>query len=508
MEAARVPRGTAYVSAQNALNFLVGLIFYMVVARILPTEDIGSIAALTFVYSTVPAIIPLALPTAAAKFVSEYLGRGESEKAGAVVSAIKKIVFSISILTLVLMAGVANWFSILLWGNGNGALIFLIISFAVFVSTIRITYLGFLQGLQWFGKFAIAAFTAFALGRVLGMILVVAGWSLIGVVIGWLIGEAVGLILTMLLFRGALPKPTQKCDLRMLFRFSLPLFVMFTIITLADWTDRMLFFGLTHELASLGIYDLAVRGAATISIIWMAFSTTVLPMLSGLYGKTGKEAVRAALKTSLRYLTYLTLPACFGLAAISRTVMALLFGRGYTAGSPLLAILAVASISISFGMIFGSTLQALGETRMFIGIGLASIVADVLVIILSVPILGVLGATLARVTLWGVYSAATFLALRTKAKIEFDGEALQKGFLASVIMAAPLLIFDMVYASRLTDTLTVICASSEILLGIAIYGISLIALRALHSQDFELLKRIVPTSLHGFLNLFRGVFTR
>lgn len=508
MEASRVPRGTAYVSVQNALNFLVGLIFYMVVARILPREDIGAISALTFVYLAVPAIIPLALPTAAAKFVSEYLGRGESGKAGAVVSAIKKIVFGISILTLVVMAGVSNWFSILLWGNGTGTLIFLIISFVVFVSTIRITYLGFLQGLQWFGKFAIAAFIAFALGRVLGMILVVAGWSLIGVVTGWLIGEAVGLILTMLLFRGALPKTIEKCDLRRLFRFSLPLFVMFTIITLADWTDRMLFFGLTHELASLGIYDLAVRGAATISIIWMAFSTTVLPLLSGLYGKTGKEAVRGALKTSLRYLTYLTLPACFGLAAISRTVMALLFGRGYTAGSPLLAILAVASISISFGIIFGSTLQALGETRIFIGIGLASIVADVLVIILSVPVLGVLGATLARVTLWGVYSVATFLALRTKVKIEFDGEALRKGFLASVIMAAPLLIFEIVYASRLTDTLTVICAGSEIFLGIAIYGISLIVLRGLHSQDFELLKRIVPTSLHGFLNLFRGVFTR
>jgi len=508
LEASRVPRGTAYVSAQNALNFLVGLIFYMIVARILPTEDIGSISALTFVYTTVPAIIPLALPTAAAKFVSEYIGCGESEKAGAVVSAIKKIVFGISILTLVVMAGMSNWFSIILWGTGTGTLIFLIISFVVFVSTMRITYLGFLQGLQWFGKFAIAAFSAFALSRVLGMILVVAGWSLVGVVTGWLIGETIGLILTMLLFRGALSKPTEKCDLRMLFRFSLPLSVMLPIITLADWTDRMLFLGLTHELASLGIYDLAVRGATTISIIWMAFSTTVLPMLSGLYGKTGKEAVRGALKTSLRYLTYLTFPVCFGLAAISRTAMAILFGRGYTGGSLFLAILALASISISFGMIFGSTLQALGETKIFIGIGLASIAADVLIIILSVPILGVLGATLARVTLWGVYSAATLLALRTKIKIEFDGEALRKGFLASVIMAVPLLIFEMLYASHLTDTLTVICASAEIILGMGIYGISLIALRALHPQDFELLKRIVPTSLHGFLNLFMGVFTR
>lgn len=502
-QAVRVTRGTLYISAQSALSFAVGLIFYMIVARILPREDIGALSALTFVYVTVPILAQLALPVAATKYISEYLGRGEVDKAAAVASTVKKLVVGLSLVVLAVMLLLSGWFSVLLWGNVTGAVIFITISVAAFFAAVRTVYLCLLQGLQRFGKYAITGSAAFMLSRVMGVILVFFGYSLTGVAMGWLIGEIIGLGMTVLAFHGGLPKPTNKFELKMLFNFSLPLFVLLLVTTVSDWADRMLFLALTHDLPSLGVYDLAVRGATTLSIIWMAFATTVLPMLSELYGQKGKDAITGALKSSLRYLTYLIIPAGFGLAAISRTAMALLFGRGYTIGSLPLAILALASVFLSIGTILGSALQALGETRVFIKVGLASLAADVMVIVFSVPILGVLGATAARVTLWLVLFTLTYSALRRVVQVEFDKEALWKGTLASLIMTIPLLSFETVYA----NFSPILCAVIEIAAGVTTYSIALFSLRALHKQDFELFQQMAPASTRKFLNCFERFFT-
>lgn len=506
METSRAPRGAFYISVQYALNFAFGMIFYMIAARMLPKEDIGAISVLTFLYIAIPVVTQLALPAAATKYISEFLGRGKAEKGAAVASMVKKTVLVLSLITLAIMLALSNWFSTLLWGGTLGATIFIFISFVIFISTIRLTFWSFLQGLQWFGKFAVAGFVAFALTRILSAIFVVLGLRLMGVATGWLIGEAAGLILVMAFLRGAFTKPKDKIGLKMLFRFSLPLFAMLLVVTISDWVDRMLFLGLSHDLASLGIYDLAVRGATTISIVWSSFSMTVFPMLSELYGRKGKKTVTPALKTSLRYLTFLILPACLGLAAISKTAMATLFGHVYTIGSLPLAILGLASVLIAFGMVFGSAIQALGETRVFIGIGAASILADAIVIFLAVPIFGVLGATMARVVLWAVYATTTLLALKRHIKVEFDMEALWKGTLASIIMVLPLLFLEVTYADRFPESLTLLFAGTEIFVGIVVYGVSLIILRALHSRDFKLLKQIAPASFHRFLDPFKRFF--
>jgi len=506
LEVSRAPRGTFYISIQYALNFVFGMIFYIIAARLLPKEDIGAISVLTFLYITIPVVSQLALPAAATKYISEFLGRGRAKGAAVVASMVKKTVFGLSLITLAIMLALSNWFSTLLWGGPLDAAIFISISFVIFISTIRLTFWSFLQGLQWFGKFAVAGFVAFGLTRILSALFIVLGLQLMGVAIGWLLGEAIGLVLVMLFLRGAFTKPKDEIGLKMLFKFSLPLFATLLVITASDWIDRMLFLGLSHDLASLGIYDLAVRGATTLSIVWSSFSMTVFPMLSELYGRKGKEGVTPALKTSLRYLTYLILPACLGLAAISKTAMATLFGRVYTIGSLPLAILGSASVLIAFGMVFGSAIQALGETKVFIGIGAASILADAIVIFLAVPVFGVLGATMARVALWAVYATMTLLALKRHVKVEFDAEALWKGFVASVVMVLPLLFLEIAYADRFPESLTLLFACIEIFVGIGVYGVGLIILRALHSRDFELLKQIAPASFHRFLEPFKRFF--
>jgi len=500
----RAARGTAYISLQNALNFLSGMMFYIIAARILPPEDIGALSALTFIITIMPVVAQLALPTAAAKYISEFFGRGETYKATAVSVAVKKIVFSLSLVFFLVLAALSSWFSNVLWGNGAHVQVFLILSVTFFLVTIRLTYLAFLQGLQWFGKFAFAGFFAYALGRVMALIFILIGYGLTGVMLGWLVGEAVGLPLTVAFFHGSLPKPTAKINLKMLFSFSLPLFVLLLVSTASDWADRMLFLALSHDLASLGVYDLAVRGALTLSIIYLAFSTTVLPTLSEIYGKSGKDAITSALKTSLRYLTYLILPAGFGLAAISKTAMALMFGAGYaTFGRLPLAILSLATAFLATGTVLASTLQAIGETKVFVKISLASIAADILVIIITVPVIREVGAALARVTLWLVLFTLTYIALNKRVHVELDKEALWKGAVSSVIMIIPLLGFEVMYADAIQPAISAII---EIGFGMFIYGVCLFAFKALHKQDFEILQRIAPAFSRRILKLFERFF--
>ncbi|HYB92650.1 MAG TPA: polysaccharide biosynthesis C-terminal domain-containing protein [archaeon] len=502
----RTTRGTVYVSIETALNFLAGLIFYVIAARILPTADIGGLTALTFIFTIVPVTAELALPTAAAKYMSEFIGRGETDKAAAVSAAVKKIVLITSLVSLFLVAILSTWFSHLVWGDASHAQIFLILSVALFLTTIRATYLGFLQGLQSYGKYSLVGFFAYALARVAAVILVVMGYGLTGVMVGWLIGEVVGLPLTIALFYGFLPKPTTTFDMKTLFSFSLPLFALLFVTTASDWTDRMLFFSISRNLSNLGVYDLAVRGATTLSIFYIAFSTIVLPTFSEIHGRSGRKPITRTLKTSLRYLTYLILPAGFGLAAISKTAMALMFGPSYVAiGRLPLAILALATFFIAIGTVFSSTLQAIGETRVFIMISLAAIVADILVIIIAVPFFGVVGASFGRITLWAVLFALTYIALNKRVRVEFDKESLWKGMVSSVIMAAILLGFEFTYATSFSPGFDAVI---EIISGAIIYGICLFALNGLHKRDFEILMHTAPTFSHKILKRFERFFTR
>lgn len=430
----RAGKGAIYVAIQSVSQFAIGLLYYSLLARSLTEAEIGIISTLSFISSIYIVFAHLSLPIAATKHISEFMGKNDAESASSVAKRTIKLVMQISILILVGIYVTLPFIEI----DQSIKLLIMISCATGFFATIKTTYLEMLRGLQMFRKYSITITLAIIANRLIGIALILFNFNILGVVTGWLIGEVIGVILVTSFYHGTLPKTEKSYSSRQLLTFSIPLFFTTLIGTFSTWADRIIFLALTSDLEKLGIYDFAIRGSHTLALIWITLSVITLPAFSELFSQTNKRGLSEAIAKTIRYLAFIIFPAAFGLATISKTAMALLYGWQYALGNLLLSILATFSIFSAFGAIVGSALQSMGETRVFIKITLATLLTNLLISITLIPILNVLGSTIAQAATMVVGFTYAFYELRKRIKIKIDKDVLWKTLLASSIMIIPL----------------------------------------------------------------------
>jgi O-antigen/teichoic acid export membrane protein len=90
-EVYNVPRGTAYLTTQQVITYTTYLIFYVALARILSPKEVGQISLLLAAQAAFVALTQLGLPSAATRYISGNIGRGDSRTAGAVARTILRL---------------------------------------------------------------------------------------------------------------------------------------------------------------------------------------------------------------------------------------------------------------------------------------------------------------------------------------------------------------------------------------------------------------------------------
>jgi len=144
-------KGATYVGIQGILRFIIGLLYYSIIARLLTEAEVGVISTLTFINLIFIIIASLSLPIAATKYISEFIGQNDKEKASAVAKKTIRLVFFLSIFLFIGIYLIIEFFL----GYIYTSKVVVIISCATaFLATIRNTYLEFLRGLQMFGKYS------------------------------------------------------------------------------------------------------------------------------------------------------------------------------------------------------------------------------------------------------------------------------------------------------------------------------------------------------------------
>ena len=500
MTLARIGRGIRYLLILSVFQILATVIFYYVISKVLTKPEVGLVATLIFTYTTLIALSSLALPVAGAKYVSEFLGRGEEEKASAVAkSLVRLVLISSSIVTAIFH--IALILFMVIGGNFSELIPFSLMGVASFVASLKLTYLGLVQGLQLFDKYSIVNLSTTIASYSVSIFLVL-NLGLTGFASGVLTGEMVGLALVFFFYHKQLPKTKLSHNPKALLGFSIPVFAMQVVTILSDWVDRILFLAVSLNLALLGVYDLAIRTVASMLVISNFVEALTLPVFSRAYGHDGEKNVTPLLRRSLRYLSFMYFPTALGLAAVSRTVMVLVYGEAYVEGGLPLAILSISSISMAFSSLLGSALKSIGKTGVFVKISLASILINTVIVVVLTPFLGIIGATLARVFSSLFVFLLIFRELGHWIKIEIDLDGLWKGLLSSVITAVSMLCFD-----ALSHSSTPIDLSLEIGLGVLSYILALILLRALRREDFRVLRQVLPI-FNVFIDYFENLFSR
>ena len=505
MAATNIGKGLTYIAILNALQLVVGIVFYYVVSNILTPTEIGVMSTLNFAYATFIVLAPMGLQFAAVKYVAEYLGRGEEEKAAAVAKSMARLVLigSIGFLAIFITIAVSL---IRVWADIEGIeILFIIIALASTFGTLRNAYLALLQGLQLFDKYAIANLAAMSSSRLLGMILVILKQRLLGVVLGTLLGEIGGLLLTFHFYSGHLPATNEGADRKLLFNFSLPIFGMMLLATFQDWSDRMLFLVVSHDLDALGLFELVIRAATSLGIVGAVVDVIMLPAFSDAFAKGGKEQLASMMTTALRYLGFLYFPAAIGMATISQTAMTILYQtRTAEAGYLPLTILSVFSIFGTFATILNSGLKSTGKTSSFVRISLLALVVDGVIVAILSPQIGLYGAVVARSASVLVTFLYTLLVCRKEVELRVERDGLWKGLVASASIIPPVVLLD----RYVSFPHVFINLAAEVVVAVSVYVLMLLFLKALRKQDFHILRQMMPRRLHGLVSVLEKLYLR
>jgi len=507
MQTNNIPKGTFQITLTNAVQYLVMGLFYIAVTKTnaLTQTDIGSLSILSFLSSTVILITGLALPTALTKFASEKLGKNQLGEAASVQKTVTKTILILSVTGFIIAILLSNQLSQYLLGSSIYThLIILMLIYTLFFSIITLCN-STLQALYLFGKMATVTLIFIVISRTTAVILAMLRMGLEGVIIGYITGSIIALVTAAAFIRNRFPKTTHNTSLKPILNFSLPLFLSSLTLLVLNWADVLIVTATTSDYSLTGIYYIALRSVTTLSILWIPISTTIFPALSAKHGLKKPEDITNILKTSSRYLIYVILPSCLGLAAISPTALAFFYDPSYTSGAIPLSILSVAMIITALYSLLTTALTAAGKTKQLLNINIILAVSTVTTLTAIVPFLQTAGAALARLTTQVIGITLAFYILRKETPVQIDKEALWKSALASTLMIPPLLIFESTISKNLTITQTLII---EILTAASIYTLSLYILKALKNRDFELLRQALPKALTKYINLIEKIVTR
>jgi O-antigen/teichoic acid export membrane protein len=212
-------------------------------------------------------------------------------------------------------------------------------------------------------------------------------------------------------------------------------------------------------------------GKQPVGIVTYASNQIAFPAYTKL--RHDRERFRGAYLRSVRFITVVSTPIGFGLAAISGTFVHVIYGQRWHAAAPVLAVIALMGVVLSVSATMGEVLKATGHPNWLFALAAAQTVIVTVAVILAYPhgIVAVAASVAIPVTFIGVVAArltTNLLAINRRQWLD----ALLPSALCGALMAAALIGTDRALggvspAARLlleaVEGLVVYCAAFRLL---------------------------------------------
>ena len=189
-------------------------------------------------------------------------------------------------------------------------------------------------------------------------------------------------------------------------------------------------------------------------------------------------------RTASRYVSIVAMPLAFALLATARPILTLLVCVSYQSGAIPLAVLALGSIAAIVTLALGPVLIVLNETTLAALTLILAIPVSVAVAFISIPVLGILGASIARALSMLLSFLLTWYFVRRKITIKLDFQTILKSVVAGGGMALVMEALQLFYYSRFL-------LPAYLAVGIFAYLLGMRALKAMSTRDIDLLRQIL-----------------
>ncbi len=485
----QLTRGASYLIVQNLGASAVAVAAFAVLARLISTKEMGILAILLLVNATCLTFGSW-FPQSVTKFVAENFSRGSKDvAAGAFYQALSaNVLFCIPVVVGIYVG--APFFAYHLLGDVSYAPLFRAFAFDVFFFQGMLPILtAALLGLQMFREKAVVGLVVGGFARqLLVILLVIVLRNFVGLVIGWLISDAVTAVIYLALTRRALGSPRFDFPLAKLFRFYLPLELASIVTYARSWFDRALLAAFV-SLATLGVYNAAVTAYGVVGGVSVAMTNLLFPAFSSIQNWTdGQGKLREAIRLSTRYACFTVTLIDFFLLATAKAALTLFVGESYIGGFWPLVIFSAADAVTAFATVLGPALLAMEETNAVAAIAAASAALGLGSAYVLLPEFGIVGASIGRAAAIILLAILQFLILKTMIRLQLDFRMVAKTIVAGATMAAVVVVVQMVGYSKFLLPLYAV-------IGVMIYLIMFRLLKVVDRDDLRLLRRFLGKRL-------------
>jgi O-antigen/teichoic acid export membrane protein len=332
-------------------------------------------------------------------------------------------------------------------------------------------------------------------------VFLLAGWGAVGVFMGFALGDSYLAIRANLTSYVELRHHEPSTfDMRPVLKYMISVFFAALVGLAVTQSDKLLAF-LQLGLPDLAVYNVATVGAAVASFIPSAVTNVVVPSLAA--PGTLDASKREVLKAYTRHVSLSAIPTGFILAAVSPYLLRI-FGDPYSAGAPVMALIAISISFTAVDSVYSSSLLVEDRAHHFTLSYIFGLAGLLVVALLSVGTFGVFGIAIGRSAMLFIilFSTAYFAWRNGRFILDFEayGKSVAASCLAGLLVYAVLSIVSLLGAGRL---LVVGAAVVMIPLGFALYLFVMKAVRAYSESDMDFIESLIPERLRFFSRLAR-----
>ncbi len=485
---AKVFRGAARLLSANTFTLALQFAFYLTIVRVLGLSGLGAYFDTTIIWS----FVGLALTWPAGgfgRFVTGEYQAGRAERARHLYRLGVAIGLSGGLPTMLLFLLFAPQVSALMYRTPSYANVVRLLALDAALGAYN-AYAGIgLGAMMRFSKMSVIQIL-WALARYLtGIALLFAGYGAVGLIAGWVAGDAVNAAFNTYWSRELLLGPRSPHPLRPVLQYATPLALSGAVVTLLQSVDRL--FVLSRlGLAELGSYSTIMLASTVPQMLPGSIAGALGPAIIGLEERGGltPEAVEKA----VRYVTTLSIPPLLLVAALGRPLVLLFLGPRFVHDWEAFAILTVGHSLMTYDIPITMVLAAKRDSR---ALALQSVVSAAVVAALAPPLISLWFAAGAAVA-YVLARLAGFLAV---AMPRVRGYGLLRVNVQDYLRlaASSLAVFLGTLALGLATGMSIYLLPAYIAFGLLIMWASVRALGVLRADDYGALMEALPAELRG-----------
>ena len=216
--------------------------------------------------------------------------------------------------------------------------------------------------------------------------------------------------------------------------------------------------------ADVGIYRTAFQLTSVATFATLAFHTVLYPKISN-WGTQGQIAkIEHSLARAWTYSLFLAIPTCIGGWILGDKLLYYLYGASFVEGAPALFFLLVVQIVNVFTFLGTMSLTALNRPKDAFQVTVIASIANIILDIVLIPVLGITGAALATLIAITFNAVGALFLLSRIISVKFEYGPVKHIVYASGIMGIFLLVIHFLFPIT-----HVLAALAVVILGAIIY---------------------------------------